>query len=72
MANLQSAEGLVHCDWGDGADDDSLSVAPQRVLQDASELAVSVVGETPGKWSGAIERSPEQNKKVPDVHHRGH
>lgn len=28
FTHLQSAEGLVHCDWGDGADDNSLSIAP--------------------------------------------
>lgn len=44
---LQGAEGLIQSGRGDGADDDRFSIPTQRVLKDTSQLAVSVVGETP-------------------------
>lgn len=45
--DLQSAEGLIQSNRSDGADDDCFSVPTQGVLQDAGQLTVSVVGETP-------------------------
>lgn len=47
MTNLQSAERLIQSGRSDGADDDRFSVPPKGVLQDAGQLTVSVVGETP-------------------------
>jgi len=47
FTNLQRAERLVQSDGRDGADDDRFGVSTQGVLQDAGQLTVSVVGETP-------------------------
>ena len=54
-ANLQSAEGLIQSDRCDGADNDGFSVPTQGVLQDAGQLTVSVVGETPEERGGERE-----------------